>query len=241
MFCTFNAAKGMSANMRDLEEKLGYSFCDKGLLKTALTHSSYANEMKREGVQSNERLEFLGDSILGMLVAKHIYEAYPSMQEGKMTRLRSELVCEQALSLVAEKLSLGEYLYLGKGELQGGGRKRPSLLADAVEAILAAVSLDGGLMPVRKIVNEFILSNIEEVTERNRDYKTCLQEEIQKKSGRTFLYNLIEEKGPDHQKEFTVEVLIDGQRAGLGQGKTKKEAEQVAAAVALECMSSWDV
>lgn len=224
--------------MRELEEKLGYSFNDKSLLKTALTHSSYANELKRDGVESNERLEFLGDSILGMIVARHLYDSCPDMQEGKMTKLRSELVCEQSLSTAAERLSLGDYLYLGKGEVQCGGRERPSLLADAVEAVLAAVTIDGGLVPARKIVRKYILSNSEEV--KNHDYKTIIQERIQRKSGRTFSYILIDEKGPDHLKEFTVEMHIEDRPVSEGKGKTKKEAEQAAAAAALECIDSWE-
>lgn len=224
--------------MKELEEKLGYSFNDRNLLKTALTHSSYANEMKRDGVESNERLEFLGDSILGMIVARYLYDSYPGMQEGKMTKLRSELVCEQSLSSAAERLSLGDYLYLGKGEVQGGGRERPSLLADAVEAVLAAVTIDGGLVPARRIVQKYILSNSEEV--KNHDYKTILQERVQRKSGRTFSYHLIDEKGPDHLKEFTVEMRIGDRPVSLGRGKTKKEAEQAAAAAALECIDTWE-
>lgn len=155
-----------------------------------------------------------------------------------MTKLRSELVCEQSLSSAAERLSLGDYLYLGKGEVQCGGRERPSLLADAVEAVLAAVTIDGGLVPARRIVQKYILSNSEEV--KNHDYKTILQERIQRKSGRTFSYNLIDEKGPDHLKEFTVEMCIGDRPVSVGQGKTKKEAEQAAAAAALECIDSWD-
>lgn len=223
--------------MRELEDKLGYSFKDKNLLKMALTHSSYANEIKRDGVNSNERLEFLGDSILGMLVAKYLYDSYPDMKEGKMTKLRSELVCEQSLSAAADRLSLGEYLYLGKGEVQSGGRERPSLLADAVEAVLAAVTIDGGLTVARRIVRKYILVNSAGV--KNHDYKTLLQEIIQRKSGRTFSYNLIDEQGPDHQKEFTVEVRIDSTPVSVGRGRTKKEAEQAAASAALDCAQSW--
>lgn len=226
--------------MQAIENKLGYEFNNKELLLTALTHSSYANEKKREGIVSNERLEFLGDSILGMIVARHLYENYPDMKEGRMTKVRSELVCEQSLATVAAELNLGKYLCLGKGELQSGGNQRPSLLADAVEAILAAVTLDGGIVSARKIINKFIISHTDEFACRDNDYKTLVQEQVQKVSGRTFLYNLIDEKGPDHMKEFTVEMLIDDKKVGVGNGRTKKEAEQAAAAAALECVDSWN-
>lgn len=225
--------------MKEIESKLGYVFKDKNLLRTALTHSSYANERKREGVASNERLEFLGDSILGMIVARHLYENYPDMKEGRMTKVRSELVCEQSLASVAAELNLGDYLCLGKGEQQSGGSRRPSLLADAVEAILAAVTLDGGIVAAKKIINKFIISNTDEFACRDNDYKTLIQEEVQKVSGRTFAYHLIEEKGPDHMKEFTVEMLIEGKKVGTGSGRTKKEAEQAAAAAAMKCIDTW--
>lgn len=225
--------------MKEIEKKLDYVFTNKALLKTALTHSSYANERKRGSVESNERLEFLGDSILGMVVAEYLYNNYPYMKEGWMTKVRSELVCEQSLAGVAYALNLGDHMCLGKGELQSGGRKRPSLLADAVEAIIAAVTLDGGIDGARNIIQKYILSRTEEVAYRDNDYKTLVQEQVQKVSGRTCAYRLIKECGPDHMKEFTVEMLINDKQVGMGCGRTKKEAEQAAAAAAMKCVDSW--
>ncbi len=220
--------------MEKLERKIGYTFRDKGLLRTALTHSSYANEKHSWGV-CNERLEFLGDSVLGMTVADYLYRRFQDLPEGRMTRIRAELVCEQALVKVARELELGSYIYLGKGESATGGRERPSINADAVEALIAAVYLDGGLEEARKIIYRFILTPFEaEGGEENHDYKSMLQEEIQKKSGRTLRYKLVGESGPDHSKVFTVEVALNDGKACRGEGRTKKEAEQAAARALLE-------
>lgn len=222
--------------MTELEHKLNYHFADIGLLKTALTHSSYANEAKKDKLQCNERLEFLGDSVLGMTVAKYLYGEFPSLPEGKMTKLRAELVCEQSLAQVAEKLDLGKYLYLGKGEQRGGGRHRPSILADAVEAVLAAVMLDGGLEEAERIVQSFLLKGVSATAQLVHDNKTALQELVQKKNGQVLSYHLVSATGPDHQKNFTVEVRLNEHAIGTGMGRSKKEAEQAAAATALDTL-----
>ena len=215
--------------MTTLEEKLGYEFRDPALLENALTHSSCANE-SRGRRQSNERLEFLGDSILGMVVADHLYRNHPDLPEGELTRTRAALVCEDSL---AEALHLGEYLHLGKGEEAGGGRKRPSIQADAVEAVLAAVYLDGGIGSARKIVQQYILCREVEGLTSPRDYKTALQELVQRESGQVLKYRLTGEEGPDHDKRFFVEVDLNGEVAGRGKGHSKKEAEQMAAKAAI--------
>ena len=218
--------------MTTLEEKLGYEFRDPALLENALTHSSCANE-SRGRLQSNERLEFLGDSILGMVVADHLYRNHPDLPEGELTRTRAALVCEDSLVEVAEALRLGEYLHLGKGEEAGGGRKRPSIQADAVEAVLAAVYLDGGIGSARKIVQQYILGREVEGLTSPRDYKTALQELVQRESGQVLKYRLTGEEGPDHDKRFFVEVDLNGEMAGRGKGHSKKEAEQMAAKAAI--------
>lgn len=207
--------------MTTLEEKLGYEFRDPALLENALTHSSCANE-SRGRLQSNERLEFLGDSILGMVVADHLYRNHPDLPEGELTRTRAALVCEDSLVEVAEALRLGEYLHLGKGEEAGGGRKRPSIQADAVEAVLAAVYLDGGIGSARKIVQQYILCREVEGLTSPRDYKTALQELVQRESGQVLKYRLTGEEGPDHDKRFFVEVDLNGEVAGRGKGHSKK-------------------
>ena len=219
--------------MEKLEEKLGYTFHDRQLLENALTHSSYANENKSKGETSNERLEFLGDSVLGMVVADHLYRTHPNMPEGELTRTRAALVCEESLVEVAAELNLGEYLRLGKGEESGGGRKRPSIQADAVEAVLAAVYLDGGIGSARKIIQRYILCREIEGLNSSRDYKTALQELVQRESGQVLKYRLTGEEGPDHDKRFFVEVDLNGTPVGSGKGHSKKEAEQMAAKAAI--------
>ena len=220
--------------MEALEEKLGYRFTNRALLENALTHSSYANENKSKGETSNERLEFLGDSVLGMVVADHLYRTHPNMPEGELTRTRAALVCEDSLVEVAAQLELGQYLKLGRGEDAGGGRKRPSIQADAVEAVIAAVYLDGGIGSARKLITNFILTNNEREQEGAiRDFKTALQELVQRESGRVLSYRLMGESGPDHAKVFSVEVDLDGKPIGAGEGRSKKEAEQNAAKAAM--------
>lgn len=219
--------------MEALEEKLGYRFTNRALLENALTHSSYANENKAKGLQSNERLEFLGDSVLGMVVADYLFRTHPDLPEGDLTRTRAALVCEGSLVEVAQCLELGAYLKLGKGEEAGGGRHRPSIQADAVEAVLAAVYLDGGIGSARKIIQKFILSREVAGLTKPRDYKTALQELVQRESGQVLAYQLVGEEGPDHDKRFFVEVDLNGTPVGSGQGRSKKEAEQMAAKAAI--------
>lgn len=220
--------------MKTLETKLGYQFQNPKLLDHALTHSSYANEHHLGSISSNERLEFLGDSVLGMIVADHIYRTFPDLPEGDLTRIRANLVCEGSLVLVAKEWDLGRYLKLGKGENACGGRSRPSILADAVEAVLAAVFLDGGLAHDRDIIQRFLLDRMEQVNRASRDHKTYLQELVQRKSGQVLSYELIGESGPDHNKTFQMQVLLNGQPIGQGTGHSKKEAEQAAANAAIE-------
>ena len=219
-----------------LEKKLGYTFRCKEQLQAALYHSSYANEHRCCGVSSNERLEFLGDAVLGLVTADYLYHKHPDLPEGDLTRIRAALVCEQSLHEVAQKLNLGSYLKLGKGEEAGGGRQRPSILADATESVFAAVYLDGGMEAARALIHRVLLDKEQEeaVEERRRDYKTELQELVQREPNRTLVYRMAEESGPDHDKTFTFEVLLNGAVVGRGEGHSKKEAEQMAARAALE-------
>ena len=225
--------------MEKLESKIGYSFKDKKLLQTALTHSSYANERHGEG-ESYERLEFLGDSILGAVTADFLYRHEPKLPEGRMTKLRAELVCETSLHKVALELGLGRYMHLGRGEEHTGGRERPSILADMVESIIAAMYIDSGsIEESRRFVMDRILSRAELGEQhRSADYKTQLQEFVQKKSDQHISYELAGESGPDHNKVFTFRVYINGTAAGEGSGRTKKEAEQMAACRALEALNA---
>ncbi|HJB56236.1 MAG TPA: ribonuclease III [Candidatus Flavonifractor intestinipullorum] len=222
--------------MQPLEETLGYTFRDPALLDNALTHSSYANENRSKGSQSNERLEFLGDSVLGMVTADYLYRTHPDLPEGDLTRTRAALVCEESLVEVARAWDLGKYLKLGRGESAGGGRSRPSIQADAVEAVLAAVYLDGGIGSARKIIQRYIL-DAEAERSKNRDYKTALQELVQRESGQVLQYHLVGSSGPDHAKVFSVEVTLNGAAVGQGRGHSKKEAEQNAARAAIEALS----
>jgi len=223
--------------LHELQSMLGHRFDDPALLEAALTHSSYANENKKSGVASNERLEFLGDSVLGLTVAELIYACFPDMPEGRMTKLRAELVCEKSLAALAMTFGLGACILLGRGEEKGGGRNRPSILADAVEAVIAAMYLDGGFETVRRLINEHLFPLADRIESESTDYKTVLQERIQGKAGQTLSYQVTDESGPDHMKSFSVEVLLNGVRVGCGAGKSKKEAEQTAAKSALEGMS----
>ena len=217
-----------------LQKKLGYKFKDVSLLKTALTHSSYANENKKLSSVSNERLEFLGDSVLGMATARLLFSGFPGMSEGSMTKLRAELVCEKNLAAIAAGIGLGECLSLGRGEEKGGGRTRPSILADAVEAVLAAVYLDGGIKQAEKLVAKFFMQQAENLNIEKTDYKSALQEIVQLKADHRVTYRTIDESGPDHRKLFTAEVMVNSEITGHGTGPTKKEAEQMAAKHALE-------
>ena len=207
--------------MQELEKKLNYTFRNQELLREALNHSSYANEHRSQGLGSNERLEFLGDSVLGFVTAEYLFARHPDLPEGDLTRIRAALVCEQSLHEVAQKLNLGSYLKLGKGEEAGGGRHRPSILADATEAVFAAVYLDGGITAASELIHRVLLDveREEVVEERRRDYKT---------------YCMVREEGPDHAKTFVTEVQLNGTAIGEGSGHSKKESEQMAAKAALE-------
>lgn len=222
--------------MQELEKNLNYKFNNIALLKNALTHSSYANEV-RNGTTSNERLEFLGDSVLSIIVSDYIFNNFPKLPEGELTKLRASLVCEKSLCGFSRELELGKYLLLGKGEEKGGGRERDSILADAFEAVLAAMYLDGGYEIARKHALRFVLREIEHPEEDVfKDYKTVLQEIIQRNPEETVTYVLVDQKGPDHDKIFTVEVMLNSNAIGKGCGKSKKQAEQMAAKQALELM-----
>ena len=222
--------------MRTLEERLGYTFRDRKRLEGALYHSSYANEHRSLGIHSNERLEFLGDAVLGLVTADYLFRKHPDLPEGDLTRIRAALVCEESLHEVAQKLNLGSYLKLGKGEEAGGGRQRASILADATESVFAAVYLDGGLEAARALIHRVLLDKEREtdVEERRRDYKTLLQEHIQRKAGQELTYCMVREEGPDHAKTFVTEVQLNGTAIGEGSGHSKKESEQMAAKAALE-------
>ena len=224
--------------IKDLEAAIGYRFKNITLLQNALTHSSYANERWHDGLMSNERLEFLGDSILGMVVADYLYRNFPQRPEGELTKMRADMVCETSLAEVARKVNLGEHLLLGHGEEQGGGRKRASILADAVESIIAASFLDGGMEAARGIISRFVLTNVPVNRLQNEDYKTALQELVQQKKNQTLAYRLIGESGPDHDKHFIVEVTLNGEPLGQGNGTSKKRAEQDAARVAIEILKA---
>ena len=222
--------------MNSLEKRLNYKFKNIDLLKNALVHSSYANEV-RGSVHSNERLEFLGDSVLSVIVSEHLYNKFPTMPEGELTRMRASLVCEKSLCEFSRELGIGNYLKLGKGEDKNGGRERDSILADAFEAVLAAVYLDGGMDAAKAHIMNTVLRDIKHCEDDTfKDYKTTLQEVIQRNPEESVSYILVNESGPDHKKSFTVEVHLNSNVIGKGTGKSKKQAEQMAAKQALELM-----
>lgn len=215
----------------ELEAKIGYQFIQKELLTQALTHSSFSNEQKINKSKNYERLEFLGDAVLELLSSKFFYLNNPDMTEGQMTKLRSSMVCEPALAFCARDLDLGSYIFLGKGEELTGGRERDSIISDVMEAVIGALYLDGGLEEAEKFIHKFILSDLES-KQLFYDSKTILQEDVQKTGGNLH-YELIEESGPDHDKKFKVDAMLDKEVIGQGEGRTKKAAEQKAAYEAL--------
>lgn len=217
----------LSENSKELEEKIGYHFKDKALLKQALTHSSFSNEQKVNKQKNYERLEFLGDAVLELASSKFFYLQHPEMAEGQLTKLRSSMVCEPALAFCARDIELGKYILLGKGEEATGGRERDSITSDVMEAVIGAVYLDGGFEEAEKFILKYILSDLEN-KKLFYDSKTILQERVQK-DGKELHYVLVEEKGPDHDKLFTVEAVIGDETVGSGTGRTKKSAEQQAA------------
>ena len=222
--------------LKDLEHAIGYRFGNISLLQNALTHSSYANERWRNSLMSNERLEFLGDSILGMVVADYLYRSFSNRPEGELTRMRADMVCEKSLAMIANQIGLGSHLLLGKGEEQGGGRSRDSILADAVESVIAACYLDGGMDAAREFIKKYVLIRVPVDHLQNNDYKTALQELVQQKKNQVLSYALTGESGPDHDKSFRVELSLNGRVIGYGTGSSKKRAEQDAARAAMETL-----
>ncbi len=222
--------------MTELEEKIHYEFKNPKLLTEALSHSSYANENKKNR-KSNERLEFLGDSVLSIVVSQYLFEHFSHFPEGDLTKIRASLVCEKALHVFAKQIDLGKYLLLGRGEENTGGRERASILADAFEALIAAIFLDGGLESARTHILRFIPEDLDlQKSAAFNDYKTILQEVIQKNPEEKIEYVLVEQSGPDHNKAFKVHVCLNSNIIGVGSGRSKKEAEQMAAREALELM-----
>ena len=219
-------------NIEELEKSIRYTFKSKQLLKTALTHTSYAYE---HGVQSNEKLEFLGDSILEFVSSEYMYNKYTNLKEGEMTKVRAAVVCEKSLHKIAVLHNFSDFLYLGKSEKISGGNKRPAILADSVEAVIAAIYIDGGLEPAKKFIIENLKNEIEIATKHvgEKDYKTVLQEELQKDGDVKIEYKIIKESGPDHNKTFEAEVSLNGKKLATGVGKSKKEAEMQAAKKAM--------
>ena len=223
--------------MLELENKIGYHFKNQALLCEAITHSSYANEHKAQHIKYNERLEFLGDAVLSIVVSDYIFKHCPELPEGELTKLRASLVCERTLFEFAKKIDLGSYLILSKGERHNGGAERPSILSDAFEALIAAIYIDGGIEPAAKHILNFVIPAIKNSKKKRvKDYKTTLQEIVQKNPGERLEYVLTGESGPDHNKHFTVEVHLNSNVIGKGGGRSKKEAEQQAAREALELM-----
>ncbi len=220
-------------NLEEFENKIEYKFKDIKLLKNAFTHTSYANENK---VQSNEKLEFLGDAILEFTVSEYLYKNYKTLKEGEMTKVRATVVCEDSLYKIATKYHFDELLYLGRSERLSGGAQKPAILADSVEAVIAAIFMDSGIEEAKRFIIENLKDEIENASKNvgQKDYKTVLQEELQKHGSVKIEYEIIEEKGPDHDKTFVSEVKCDGKVLATGSGNTKKQAEMEAARKALE-------
>lgn len=220
-------------DINKIEESIGYKFKNKDLLINALTHTSYAHENNKE---SNEKLEFLGDSILEFVSSKYIYNKYPNLQEGEMTKVRATVVCEESLYKIAKSHGFGEFLFLGRSEVKTGGKNRPAILADSVEAVIAAIYLDGGLQKADKFIIENLDKEIEKATKHvgDKDYKTVLQEKLQEHGEVKIEYEIINETGPDHDKYFEAQVKCNGRILAQGKGKSKKEAHMHAAKKALE-------
>ena len=221
--------------MQKLEETIKYTFKNRAFLEEALTHSSWANE-QQGNVPYNERMEFLGDAVLSFVSAQFLFEKYPDMPEGRLSKLRSSLVCTQSLSSFAKEINLGDYLIMGKGETASGGSSRPSVLEDAFEALIAAIYLDGGIKPARKFILGFLSREVENQHTNFRDYKSMLQEIIQQNPDERLSYAVVNTSGPDHDKRFEVELRLNSNVIGRGIGTSKKNAEQDAARQALELM-----
>ncbi len=234
-----NSPKYETSNISTLEERINYVFKDKNTVLTAITHSSYANEKKARKLKYNERIEFLGDSVLGLTISEHLFKMYPELPEGELTVTRSKIVCESSLSRCASDIGLGELLLLGRGEELSGGRTKSSILSDAYEALIGAIYIDGGL----EVAKEFILKHMDDIIKSSMqgklfyDYKTQLQEKIQQKGEQQITYTVVDEKGPDHNKIFMTQIKINGLICGQGSGRSKKESEQSAAKDALDKLS----
>lgn len=218
--------------MEVLEERIGYRFKSRALLRQAMTHSSFTNEQKIRRAQNYERLEFLGDAVLEIVSSEFLFREHPEMSEGELTKKRASMVCEPSLAFCAKDLELGRFMLLGKGEENTGGRGRDSIVSDAMEAVIGAIYLDGGMEKAKEFINRFVLSDLED-KQLFYDSKSTLQEMIQGKLKREFNYELLEESGPEHDKMFRVSVNMEDQILGTGEGKTKKAAEQQAAYRAL--------
>lgn len=227
------------AELKQLNDKMGIVFSQIELLHKALTHTSYANEFKMRIVEHNERLEFLGDAILDAIISDELFRRYPNLPEGELSKARAVIVCEESLAESAQALDIGPYLLLGRGENATGGRERASILADAFEAIIGAIYLDSDIENCRTFILKYLGADIEKIGSGHysRDYKTLLQEIVQKKPDHKIQYHLEDATGPDHNKVFTISVMINGEKMGLGIGKSKKEAEQKAAREALQKMN----
>ena len=225
----------MTKSIQQLQDTIGYKFHNPVFLEVALTHSSSANEVKHQ-LKYNERQEFLGDAVLSIIVSDYLFNNY-TVPEGELTKLRAAIVCEKSLDVMANKIHLGEYLRLGRGEEMTGGRTRPSIIADAFEALIAAIYLDSGIESARAFVLPFVTEMLEHEDSLSfKDYKTILQEIIQQNPEEKLVYKLVGEKGPDHDKRFVVDVMLNSNVIGKGEGRSKKNAEQMAAKEALELM-----
>lgn len=227
---------GTDKNIKEVEEVINIKFNNKSLLKQALTHTSYAHESFNDKSFHNERLEFLGDAVLELIISQYLYESFPELPEGELTKLRANIVCEASLVKGAQKINLGRYIFLGKGELSMGGRERPSILADALESLIGSLYVDQGYNIAKRKALELLGSVIDEIEKGiiNKDYKTLVQEYFQRINYSTPRYEIVKETGPDHDKVFEAQVVVNNQVLGKGKGKSKKEAEQSAA-----CMA-WD-
>lgn len=228
------------STLAELQEAIGFPFADDSLLREALVHRSYINENPSFPSCDNQRLEFLGDALLDFVAGDYFYRHYPKMREGELTSLRAALVKEETLARFAQALDLGHYLYLGRGEEESGGRERPSLLADAFEALVGALYLDGGVKAAKRFILRFLEPETERIVAQGevRDYKSLFQEEAQRRFQATPLYRTVDERGPDHNKVFIVEVLIEDKVYGRGEGRSKQASEQEAARQALEKIAS---
>ncbi|GEO25159.1 ribonuclease 3 [Alicyclobacillus acidoterrestris] len=223
----------MKSKWDELQDNLNMHFQEVNLLKQAFTHASYRNEHRKAQIQDNERLEFLGDAVLELLISDFLFQAYPHMPEGELTRMRAAIVCEPSLVMFAKRLQFDEYVRLGRGEERSGGRRRPALLADVFEAFLGALYIDQGIERVREFVDTYIIPHLADA-KVGVDYKTALQEWVQQRLGVSLRYVIVEERGPAHAREFVVHVAVGDTVMGIGAGKSKKEAEQQAAAAALK-------